>query len=52
MTGVKSVKVDLKTKSAVVVFDDAVATVEAIATASTGIGYPAILAATATPKTN
>lgn len=39
--GVKSAKVDYKTKTAVVVFDDAAATVEAITAASTNAGYPA-----------
>ena len=43
--GVKSAKVDYKTKTAVVVFDDAAATVEAITAASTNAGYPARLAA-------
>jgi len=43
--GVKSAKVDYKTKTAVVVFDDATATVEAITAASTNAGYPARLAA-------
>jgi mercuric ion binding protein len=39
--GVKSVKVDYSAKTAVVVFDDAAATVEAVAAASTNAGYPA-----------
>ena len=43
--GVKSTKVDYKTKTAVVVFDDATVTVEAITAASTNAGYPARLAA-------
>jgi len=43
--GVKSAKVDYKTKTAVVVFDDGAATVDAIAAASTNAGYPARLAA-------
>jgi mercuric ion binding protein len=43
--GVKSAKVDYKTKTAVVVFDDATAAVEAIMAASTNAGYPARLAA-------
>jgi mercuric ion binding protein len=41
VNGVKAAKVDYKTKTAVVVFDDATATPEAIATASTNAGYPA-----------
>ena len=44
VTGVKDAQVDLKTKSVVVVFDDAVANVEAIAAASTNVGYPARVA--------
>jgi mercuric ion binding protein len=43
--GVKSAKVDYKTQTAVVVFDDATVTVEAITAASTNAGYPARLAA-------
>jgi periplasmic mercuric ion binding protein len=39
--GVKSAKVDYNTKTAVVVFDDGVATIDAIAAASTNAGYPA-----------
>lgn len=39
--GVKSAKVDYKTKTAIVVFDDSATTVEAIAAASTNAGYPA-----------
>jgi mercuric ion binding protein len=39
--GVKSAKIDYKTKTAVVVFDDSAATVDAIAAASTNAGYPA-----------
>jgi mercuric ion binding protein len=42
--GVKSAKVDYKTKTAVVTFDDAATTVEAIAAANTNAGYPARLA--------
>lgn len=42
--GVKSAKADLNTQSAVVVFDDAESTVDAIAAASTNAGYPARLA--------
>ena len=41
VNGVKSAKVDYKTKTAVVVFDDTTASVEAIAAASTNAGYPA-----------
>ena len=43
--GVKSANVDYKTKTAVVVFDDATATPEAITAASANAGYPARLAA-------
>jgi mercuric ion binding protein len=39
--GVKSAKVDYKTKTADVVFDDNATTVDAIAAASTNAGYPA-----------
>lgn len=39
--GVKSVEVDFKTKTATVVFDPTITTVEAIAAASTNAGYPA-----------
>jgi len=42
--GVKSAKVDYKTKTAVVVFDDGATSAEAIAAASTNAGYPARLA--------
>lgn len=42
--GVKSAKVDFRTKSAVVVFDDAVTTIESIAAASAKTGYPARIA--------
>jgi mercuric ion binding protein len=42
--GVKSAKVDYKSKTAVVVFDDATTTVDAIAAASANAGYPARLA--------
>ena len=41
VTGVKSVKVDYKTKSAVVTFDASKTTPEAVAAASTDVGYPA-----------
>jgi mercuric ion binding protein len=41
MKGVRSAKVDYKTKTAVVIFDDAAVAVEAIAAASTNAGYPA-----------
>jgi len=41
VNGVKSAKVDYKTKMAVVIFDDTTASVEAIAAASTNAGYPA-----------
>jgi len=43
--GVKSAKVDYKSKTAVVVFDDGVATEDAVAKASTNAGYPARVAA-------
>jgi len=43
--GVKSAKADYKTKIAVVVFDDSVATEDAIAKASSNAGYPARVAA-------
>jgi mercuric ion binding protein len=43
--GVKSANVDYKSKTAVVIFDDTLATLEAIAAASTNAGYPARLAA-------
>ena len=42
--GVKAAKVDYNSKIATVVFDDATATPEAIAAASTNAGYPAHLA--------
>jgi mercuric ion binding protein len=42
--GVNSVKVSYENKAAVVVFDDAKTTVDAIAAASTNAGYPARLA--------
>ncbi|MGE3720006.1 MAG: heavy-metal-associated domain-containing protein [Bauldia sp.] len=42
--GVASVVVDFEAKTATVTFDPAVATVDAIAAASSGIGYPAHLA--------
>lgn len=41
VAGVKSVKVDLDTKTATVVYDPSVATLEEIADASTFAGYPA-----------
>lgn len=41
--GVASVIVDFEAKTATVTFDPAIATVEAIAAASSGIGYPAHL---------
>jgi mercuric ion binding protein len=41
VTGVEDVQVDLETKTAVVVFDDAKATVENITEASRLAGYPA-----------
>jgi periplasmic mercuric ion binding protein len=43
--GVKSAKVDFKTKTAVVTFDDGTTSLAAIAAASTNAGYPARLAA-------
>jgi mercuric ion binding protein len=43
VAGVNSVKVSYEKKSAVVVFDDAKTTVDAIAAASTNAGYPARL---------
>lgn len=43
--GVKSATVSYQKKTAVVVFDDTATTPEAIAAASTKIGYPARLAA-------
>ena len=39
--GVQSVKIDFAAKTATVVFDPSVTTVEAIAAASTNVGYPA-----------
>lgn len=39
--GVKSVEIDFKAKTATVIFDPSVTTVEAIAAASTNAGYPA-----------
>lgn len=39
--GVSEVTVDFDTKTASVVYDDAIATVEKIAAASTNVGYPA-----------
>jgi mercuric ion binding protein len=44
VNGVKTAKVDLPSKTATVVFDDAATTVDAIAAASTNAGYPAHLA--------
>jgi mercuric ion binding protein len=44
VSGVRSVRVDFKAKSATVVFDASVATVAAIARASTSAGYPARVA--------
>jgi mercuric ion binding protein len=41
VAGVKSVAVDFDAKTATVVYDSSVATVEAIAAASTNAGYPA-----------
>jgi mercuric ion binding protein len=41
VTGVKSVAVDFEAKTATVVYDPSVATAEAIAAASTNVGYPA-----------
>lgn len=43
VTGVEDVQVDLESKTAVVVFDDAQATVEDIAEASRQAGFPAVL---------
>lgn len=41
VTGVQSVRIDFDARTATVVFDPAVTSVEAIATASTDAGYPA-----------
>lgn len=41
VAGVKSVTVDFTAKTASVVYDPSIATVEAIAAASTNVGYPA-----------
>lgn len=41
VAGVTSVTVDFEAKSATVVYDPSIATVEAIAAASTNVGYPA-----------
>ena len=41
--GVKEVKVDLQTKSAIISFDDAQASIDAIAEASRMAGFPASL---------
>jgi mercuric ion binding protein len=43
VAGVKSVIVDFDNKSAVVVYDDSVATAEPVAQASADIGFPARL---------
>jgi mercuric ion binding protein len=43
VSGVEEVQVDLESKTAVVVFDDAQATVEDIAEASRQAGFPAVL---------
>jgi periplasmic mercuric ion binding protein len=43
VSGVKDVQVDLESRTAVVVFDDAQATVEDIAEASRQAGFPAVL---------
>jgi mercuric ion binding protein len=43
VTGVKDVQVDFETKTAIVVFDDAEATLQDIAEASRQAGYPAAL---------
>jgi periplasmic mercuric ion binding protein len=43
LSGVKDVQVDLESRAAVVVFDDAQATVEDIAEASRQAGFPAVL---------
>ena len=42
--GVKSVKVDLDTKTAVAVYDPSVTTADKIAAASTDVGFPAVVA--------
>ncbi len=42
--GVKSVKVDLDSKTAVAVYDPSVTTAEKIAAASTDVGFPAVVA--------
>ena len=44
--GVKEVKVDLETKSAVVTFDAGITTVAEIGKASTDVGFPALVAGT------
>lgn len=41
VAGVKSVKVDFDAKTATVIYDPTIASVEAIAAASTNAGYPA-----------
>jgi mercuric ion binding protein len=43
VTGVKDVQVDFESKTAVVVFDDAEATVHDLAQASRQAGYPAAI---------
>lgn len=43
VSGVKSVKVDFAAKTATVMFDPSVTSVEAIAAASTNAGYPATI---------
>jgi mercuric ion binding protein len=44
LEGVKYVKVDLDSKTAVAVYDSTVTTAEEIAAASTDVGFPAKLA--------
>jgi mercuric ion binding protein len=41
VSGVKSVSIDFDAKTATVVFDPSVTSIEAIAAASTNAGYPA-----------
>jgi len=43
VAGVKSVTVDFDARTATVVFDPAMTTIEAIATASANAGYPAVV---------
>ncbi len=45
--GVSKVEVSLEKQNAVVIFDDAKTTIEALAEASTNVGFPAKLAAVA-----